>query len=124
MYQHTFGHGDIDVAALAAALRIEQRSEYAQRRHHRAAENVGDLQIGNHRVAARGSDLIDESGIAAVINVMSRHFAVWAGLPVTGDGAIHDPAIDRFAGRITNTQSIDHAGTKTFHHRIGFSRQF
>src|SRR4029078_2215437 len=84
--QDALGHGDIDITALAAALRIEQRSQDAHRWHHSTAENVGDLHIGQDRIPLLTSVLIDKSGVAAIVHIVAGAFTVRAILPIAGYG--------------------------------------
>ena len=121
--EYAFGHGDIDVTAFATALRIEERGENTHRRHHRAAENVGNLDIGDHRIALLAADLVGKTGVTAIVDVVAGTIAVWSGLAITGNGAIDDARIDFATRGITHAQTIDHPGTEPFHHGIGVAHQ-
>jgi hypothetical protein len=87
-------HGDVDVATASGSLRIEQRGEQRNRRCRCAAEQVGDLQIGKPRRAVARAGLIEDAGVAEVIDVVAREVRTRTRLPISADRRVDDPRSD------------------------------
>ena len=119
MREHRIGHGDIDMAPLAAGSCVHQRGEYAHRRRERAAEQVGDLEVRHHRCAPLGADLLADARVADVVDVVAGAQRVGTVLPVTGDRAIDDARVDRIDRRVAHAELVHHTRTKALDDDIG-----
>src|SRR5690606_412862 len=91
---HHVRHGDVDVTAAPGALCCEQGGQDAADRRLRAAEQVADLEVGDHRLAVARGDLLQHAGIADVVDVVPGAPRVGAVLPVAADRAHHQARVD------------------------------
>ena len=123
MGQHGFAHGHVDQATLPGPLRVEECRQNAHHGGHRAAEQVADLQIGNRRLAPIDADLIEHTGKADIVEVVSGRHCQWAGLAIAGDRAIDDLRIDRPQRFVTNSQLVAHPRPEALDDDVGSTRQ-
>ena len=70
--QRAVGHRDVDELALARALALAQRGEDPERRHQRAAAEVGDLARGLDGRAVGLAGQAEQPDAAEVVHVVAR----------------------------------------------------
>ncbi len=93
MRKDRVGHGDIDVASAPGGSRLDERCEDAHCGHERSAQEIGDLEIRHDR-RIFSPDLVADSGVAHVVDVVPGASGVGSVLPVTCDRAIDDAFIN------------------------------
>jgi len=123
MGQHTVGHRHVDVAPLPGALRLDDGRQDAHDTGQRTAQQVGDLEIGNGRLAAFDTDLLQHAGVAEVVDVVAGQILVRPVLAVAADRAVGNLRIDRPDRFVADTQLVHHAGAKAFDDDIRRCRQ-
>src|SRR6185436_15422326 len=91
-------------------------------RRKRAAEQVGDLKVPQHR-RIRRADLLADAGVADVIDIVPRAHRVRAVLAVTRDGAIDDARIDRRERVVVHAELRHDTGPEAFDQYVRGLRQ-
>ena len=119
--QHTVGHRHINLPPLPGTLRFEHGGQNSHHCSQCAAEQIGNLEIGNSRLIASTADLVKYAGVTEVIDVVAGHVFIRAILTVTADRTIGNFRIDRRHRGITDAEFVHHAGAKALNHHIGIA---
>ena len=96
--QRAVEHRAVDELALARALALAQRDQDPDRRHQRAAAEVGDLAGGLDRRPVGLAGQPEQPVEPEVVHVVARAVAVGPVLPVAGDRAVDEPGVLLRAG--------------------------
>ena len=123
MGQGRIAHGDVHETPLAAAPGIEEGRQDTHHGTHGAAQQIADLQVGNGRLATIHADLVEDAGVADVVEVMARRQGQGTALAVAGDGAEHQAGIEAAQGLVAHAQLVHDAGAEALDDHIGLRRQ-
>ena len=106
-----------------AAIPLAQRGEDAERRHQRAAAEIGDLAgrlHGGTPALTREAEQADE---AEVVHVVARGLPLGAALAVAGDRAVHDPGVDLAHPLVAHAEAVEDAGAEGLEHHVVLAHQ-
>ena len=121
--QRAVGHRDVDELALAGDLALAQRDEDPDRRHQRAAAEVGDLagRLDRRAVALAGQP--EQPDEPEVVHVVAGAVAVGPVLAVAGDRAVDEPRVLLAQPLVADPEPVHHAGAEALEQHVGLAHE-
>src|SRR6266571_3887127 len=107
-------------AGLGASVEGCHDADYS---HEAAACEVTKLGWRHGGFATRSAIVVEQSGVARVVEVMPCTQAVWSILSIAADGAVDQPRIYPFELFIPKAQTIHDPWPEAFEHHIGLAHQ-
>ena len=95
-----------------------QRGEDPERRHQRAAAEVGDLPGRRHRRPAGRAAQPQQAAAREVVHVVPRAVAVGPFLPVAGDRAVDEPGVLLAQALVADAEPVEHAGAERLEQHV------
>src|SRR3974390_873417 len=105
-------HSDIEIGAFARRFALTQCEQDVHHSRIGTTSDVGDERRRHHPMPGRARGHSQKSGIADVVQVVTRGVTARTGLAVTGDSAIDKFWIDFAQSAVAKTQSLHYAWTK------------
>ena len=117
------GHRDVDQLALARSPRLVQRGHDPERRHHRAAAEVGDLPGRLDRPAVLLTGQAEQPDQPEIVHVVPRPLHVRPGLPVAGDRAVDQRRVLLPHPLVADPEPVEDPGAKPLEHDVEVANQ-
>src|SRR6266700_5107099 len=111
-------HGHINHASLASLSATRQGSENTNDGHQAAASQIAQLSRRHGWLALLSTIIVEQSGIARVIQVMPGTQTIGTILAIATDSTVDDTGIGLFELLVAQTQAVKHIGSKALQHHI------
>ncbi len=127
--QRAVGHRHVDELPFPRArvpgrsIALAQRGQDAERRHQRAAAEVGDLSGRLNRRTVAVAAEAEQPDEPEVVHVVPRAVAKRPGLPVAADRAVHEAGVLLAQGLVADAEPLEHAGAEGLEQDVAVADQ-
>ncbi len=112
-------HADVDVTALARALRLDHRRQHRDGGHRAACGEVAPLHVGQGQLACGRPHLVQHPRQRHEVQVVTGLVRPGTRLPVARDGDHHQLRVERVQALGVQAHALQHARAEAVDHDVG-----